>query len=42
MRKVKQRKSVSPVMITPFGCEKNMYFLGLFNYQLDLNCLFIK
>lgn len=41
MGKVKHRKSVSPVMITPFGCEKNMYFLGLFNYQLDLNCLFL-
>jgi uncharacterized protein len=42
MRKVKQHKSVYPVMITPFGCEKNMYYLGLFNHQLDLDCLFIK
>jgi uncharacterized protein len=39
--KLKRRKAIYPVMITPFGCEKNIQFLGLFNYQLDMDCLFL-
>ncbi len=39
--KLKRRKSISPIMITPFGCEKNMYYLGLMNNQLTLDDLFV-
>jgi hypothetical protein len=34
---MKRRKSIFPVMITTFGCEKNMHYLGLINHQLDLD-----
>jgi uncharacterized protein len=37
---LKRRKSIFPVMITTFGCEKNMYYLGVITNQLDLDCLF--
>jgi uncharacterized protein len=39
---LKRRKSIFPVMITTFGCEKNMHYLGLFTHQLDLDCLFLE
>lgn len=35
-----RRKSIFPVMITPFGCEKNMHYLGLITNDLDLDILF--
>jgi uncharacterized protein len=38
--KLKRRKSIFPTMITTFGCEKNMHYLGLITNQLDLECLF--
>jgi uncharacterized protein len=41
MEQLKRRKSIFPVMITTFGCEKNMHYLGLFTNQLDLDCLFV-
>jgi hypothetical protein len=37
---IKKRTSVFPVMITTFGCEKNIHYLGLITNQLDLDCLF--
>jgi uncharacterized protein len=37
---LKKRKSIFPVMITTFGCEKNMHYLGLITNQLDMDCLF--
>jgi uncharacterized protein len=41
MDHLKRRKSIFPVMITTFGCEKNMHYLGLITHQLDLDCLFL-
>lgn len=38
---LKRRKSIFPVMITPFGCEKNMHYLGLITRELDLDTLFL-
>lgn len=38
---IKPRQSVFPTMITTFGCEKNMHFLGVITHQVDLNALFI-
>lgn len=37
---LKRRKSIFPTMITTFGCEKNMHYLGLITNQLDMDCLF--
>ncbi len=37
---MKRRKSIFPVMITTFGCEKNMHYLGLITNQLDMDDLF--
>jgi uncharacterized protein len=37
---LKKRKSIFPVMITPFGCEKNAHFLGLVHHQVVLDQLF--
>jgi uncharacterized protein len=37
---LKRRKSIFPVMITTFGCEKNMHYLGLITNQLDMDSLF--
>ena len=37
---LKKRKSIFPVMITTFGCDKNMHYLGLITNQLDMDCLF--
>ena len=37
---LKRRKSIFPIMITTFGCEKNMHYLGLITNQLDMDCLF--
>jgi uncharacterized protein len=39
---LKRRKSIFPTMITTFGCEKNMHYLGLITNQLDMDCLFAK
>lgn len=38
---LKRRKSIFPIMITTFGCEKNMHYLGLITNQLDMDSLFI-
>ena len=38
---LKRRKSIFPVMITTFGCEKNMHYLSLITNQLDMDCLFL-
>ncbi len=38
---LKRRKSIFPIMITTFGCEKNMHYLGLITNQLDMDCLFV-
>jgi uncharacterized protein len=37
---LKRRKSIFPVMITTFGCDKNMHYLGLITNQLDMDSLF--
>jgi hypothetical protein len=37
---LKRRKSIFPTMITTFGCEKNMHYLGLITNQLEMDCLF--
>ena len=37
---LKRRKSMFPTMITTFGCEKNMHYLGLITNQLDMDSLF--
>jgi hypothetical protein len=37
---LKKRKSIFPIMITTFGCEKNMHYLGVITNQLDMSCLF--
>jgi uncharacterized protein len=37
---IKKRKSVFPVMITTFGCEKNMHYLGIITNQVVLDDLF--
>ena len=37
---LKRRNSIFPVMITTFGCEKNIHYLGLITNQLDVDCLF--
>ncbi|WP_421795871.1 AAA family ATPase [Haliscomenobacter sp.] len=37
---LKKRKSIFPVMITTFGCEKNMHYLGLIHNQVELDDLF--
>ncbi len=37
---LKRCKSIFPVMITTFGCEKNMHYLGLITHQLDMDALF--
>jgi uncharacterized protein len=39
---LKRSKSIFPVMITTFGCEKNTHYLGLITNQLDLDSLFQK
>jgi uncharacterized protein len=38
---LKRRKSIFPTMITTFGCEKNMHYLGLITNQLDMSCMFV-
>lgn len=38
---LKKRKSIFPIMITTFGCDKNMHYLGLITNQLDLDALFL-
>ena len=38
---LKRHKSIFPTMITTFGCEKNMHYLGLITNQLDLDSLFL-
>jgi uncharacterized protein len=38
--KLNRRKSIFPTMITTFGCEKNMYYLGLITNQVSLEALF--
>jgi uncharacterized protein len=38
--KLKRRKSIFPVMITTFGCEKNMYYLGQIYHEVTLDDLF--
>jgi uncharacterized protein len=38
--KLTRRKSIFPTMITTFGCEKNMYYLGLITNQVSLEALF--
>ncbi len=38
--KLTRRKSIFPTMITTFGCEKNMYYLGLITNQVSLESLF--
>ena len=37
---LKRRKSIFPIMITTFGCEKNMHYLGLITNQLDMDSLY--
>ena len=39
---LKRRKSIFPTMITTFGCEKNMYYLGVITHQVDMDCLFVE
>jgi uncharacterized protein len=38
---IKRRKSIFPVLITPFGCSKNAHYLGLITNDLDLDTLFL-
>lgn len=39
-KNLNKRKSIFPVMITTFGCEKNMHYLGLIHHQITLDDLF--
>ena len=41
LQKILRRHSyIYPTMITPLGCEKNMYYLGIITHQLKMDCLF--
>jgi uncharacterized protein len=39
-KKLRRHTYIYPTMITPFGCEKNMYYLGIITHQLRMDCLF--
>jgi hypothetical protein len=38
---LKKRTSIYPVMLTTFGCEKNMHYLGLVFNEVVLDDLFV-
>jgi uncharacterized protein len=38
---LKRRKSIFPVMITPFGCQRNIHYVGLITHDLDMDVLFL-
>jgi hypothetical protein len=38
--KIKEKQSIFPVLISPFGAEKNMYYLGLIQNEIKLDDLF--
>jgi uncharacterized protein len=37
---LKRRRSIFPVMITPFGCKRNIHYVGLVTNDLDMKTLF--
>jgi hypothetical protein len=41
-KKIKARQSVFPVLISPFGGEKNMHYLGYIQNEVKLDDLFVK
>lgn len=40
--KIKARQSIFPILVTPFGGEKNMHYIGNIQKEVTLNDLFVK